>query len=217
MFLEKSHCAEYYSLLHKLTNYNTMTQCKEDSSAASKQLQLSALLAATLLHTLLHVRSANTLLFPSRLCLSLDTPTRQRRLCYVRVSGRAGGVMWPWTLLLQNIHCRRTTLLILNVTQTGGDADSLTYMEDVSLIFNPSWQACKHWTKSGLWLICIYSSRSWKKQKNGCSLNRISLLLLERWKPIRWGRVADQWAPGSKAGMKQLITDQLIQTLQRSA
>lgn len=56
-----------------------------------------AVIAATLLHTRLHVRSANTLLFPSRLCLSLDTPPRHRRICYVCLSGRAVGVMWPWT------------------------------------------------------------------------------------------------------------------------
>ena len=50
-------------------------------------------------------------------------------------------------LLLQNTDYSRTTLLILNVTETAGDADSLMSKVAVHLIFNLSWQACKRRTK----------------------------------------------------------------------
>lgn len=74
--------------------------------------------------------------------------------------GELGELCDRGPLLLQNIHCSLTTLLILNVTQTAGDADSLTFMEDVWLIFNASWKVCQQWTKSCPWPICNYSSKS---------------------------------------------------------
>ncbi len=40
-------------------------------------------------------------------------------------AGKLGEICDRGPLLLQNIHCGRTTLLILNVTHTAGEADPL--------------------------------------------------------------------------------------------
>lgn len=109
-----------------------MTQCQEDSSAASKIIVLLFSILTVVCCLQQHLPyfppcevSEHTLVSMSPVFVTGYAASSQATLLCCVSAGELGEICDRGPLLLQNIHCSRTTLLILNVTQTAGDADSL--------------------------------------------------------------------------------------------